>query len=130
MTLHELIEKVGEETCINELVQLHRINYSEPGYILSTKIITQEYKKVFKILSQQTKITDKILKFKLCGEVYNVTIDGILLRDWVIINGLDSKDLISSTVDIPTTLSNINVLMEIIFEITYYSFPETVENPI
>ena len=129
MIVKELTRKVTRNDCITKLVQLHRKHYYEPGYILSSKRIAESYNSVYESLRNGDYIhtTDKIT-FQLENEMYTVNVGETLLREWITKNDNSIDCIRNMQIIPPEELDHMAVLLEVIFELTYYSFPETVEN--
>lgn len=133
MIVKQLLDKIDRIKCILDLVTLHRKFYYEPGYILSCDKITDLYTNVFDRITEYRHTTESktiIFEYDTTHKTYNVTVEGKALRDWFIENNYPYETLYNMQIIKPKQLENISVLIEIIFEITYYSFPETVENTV
>jgi len=131
MIIKKLIENVDIQKCINELVILHRKHYQEPGYILSSNKITERYNHVFDMLREFKHTTKQhTINFEKALEQYNLYVGDKLLRDWFVDNKKPYNIIYYMKINAPKNLTLMAVLLEVIFELTYYSFPETVENPV
>jgi len=131
MILKNIIESTDIKQCVDELVAFHRRYYYEPGYILSSNKISALYNQVFeKVMDYRHTTTKHTLLVSADKDKFKLTVGDILFRDWFIENNQPYSKLYYMNVDFPKQLSNMSILLEIIYEITYYSFPKTVENPI
>lgn len=131
MILKNIIENTDIKQCVDELVALHRLYYYEPGYILSSNKISTLYNQVFeKVMDYRHTTTKHTLLVSANNDKFKLTVGDRLFRDWFIENEQPYSELYYMNVDFPKQLSNMSILLEIIYEITYYSFPETVENPV
>ena len=129
MILKQIIDKIDIQQCISDLVTLHRKHYYEPGYIISSEKISKKYNTVFNLITSYSHTTQqRTIDFKYNRDKYELYVDGMLLRDWFIENSQPYNILYYMKLNYPKNLTLSAVLLEIIFEITYYSFPETVEN--
>ena len=131
MILKNILTKVDIQQCISELTVLHRQHYYEPGYIMSSKIISEKYNNVFSKLLDYKHTTQKhTINFQLSNETYQLYIQDKLLRDWFVEKSQPYSIMYYMDINYPKNLTLLAVLLEVIFELTYYSFPETVENPV
>jgi hypothetical protein len=131
MILKHIISKVNKQKCLDRLTTFHRQHYYEPGYILDSKKITKLYNVVFEKLHAYEHTTNKYkLDIKLKNNVYELLVENQLLRDWFVEKSQPYSIMYYMDINHPKNLSPMAVLLEVIFELTYYSFPENVENPV
>ena len=129
MIVKKLIESVDISKCINELVILHRRYYQEPGYILASDRITKQYNCVFNMLREYKHTTKQhTINFEQTSGQYHLYVEDKLFRDWFVDNNTPYDIIYYMKINAPKNLTPMAVLLEVIFELTYYSFPETVEN--
>jgi hypothetical protein len=121
-TVNDIFKEVDLPKCVDTLLSLHRLHYHEPGYLLDGLSLRHKYHDmVNSIVDTPRDWQDKdTVKFSLDmkSSTYTVTVRGVLLRD---IN--QSIDKISNmAIEHPKTLSKESLVLEILFEISYYDF--------
>lgn len=131
MILKNILTKIDTQKCVQELIALHRQYYYEPGYILSSNTIADNYNNVFKRLLDYKHTTEKhTIIFQQSKNTYQLYVQNKLLRDWFVENSQPYSIMYYMDINHPKNLTPMAVLLEVIFELTYYSFPKTVEKPI
>lgn len=135
MTISDLIDSVDIEECVNIMLSLHRQHYNEPGYILNNTKITSNYQHIIKLISSPGKSKKlQTIKYNTITNhatglvTYELTIEDRLFRDWFKANKSPYDTISAINIDAPKQLDNINILIELLYEISYYSFPKNVDN--
>lgn len=129
ISFKRLVESCDTGKCINDLIELHRVHYYEPGYLLDKDLLRDKYRTFIKeVLSLYNSgmVIETVNKVEFLYDkqqsVYNLTIDKTLLRDWINTNNISA--VASMNIQAPDTLSKEQVLLELIYELTYYEFVE------
>ena len=124
-----LIASCDIEKCIAELVELHRCHYHEPGYILDSNGLYEKYIHFIEDIICKYNTGMLITESETVNCVYNaehkiyrLTISKELLRDWAQTSSIFK--IASLQFDYPKSLSKEQLLLEVIFELTYYKFIE------
>ena len=124
-----LIASCDIEKCVRELVELHRVHYIEPGYILASQSLYEKYIKFINeiisiyntgMLITETETVNCIYNAE--HKIYQLTIYKESLRDWVQSSSISK--IASLQFEYPKSLSKEQLLLEVIFELTYYEFIE------
>ena len=121
-TVTDIFKKVDLQECVDTLLSLHRLHYQEPGYLLDGISLRHKYNKIVDSIvntpnNWQDNDTIKI-SLEMESNTYKLTIGDMLLRD-----SDQSIDIISNMkIDYPRTLSKESVVLELLFEISYYDF--------
>ena len=126
MKINDLIKKCNIDNILDTLISLHRVHYHEPGYVFDSKI-KKLYRHIIEELSR-VDYTGHTLKMKIIYNsdqgIYDILVDGVKLRD--IAPNVLGPDNISmlSVIEVPKSeLSHEAILLEILTEITFITFP-------
>ena len=126
MTISDIIDSVDVPQCINTIVGIHRQYYSEPGYILDSIKLNKLYTEVVELIKQPGKSDNEhVLKYEMDydQQIYNLIIEDIQLRDWFKQNNNPYTTISSIQIESPKQLPKESILVELLYELTYYSFP-------
>lgn len=131
MIVSELFKRHDVESCIHDLVAIHRQHYHEPGYILDSKKLYSNYENVVSLIMEQsyTKDIHTINFIELDTKTFELRIQDKLLRDWFVNNSRPFEHLGQFDLKLPNQITTHGAIIEILYEVTFYSFPEeTVDN--
>lgn len=126
MTFRQALDKTDVSECISHLLMVHRNHYHEPGYILSSEKIKNRYNNVIELLTDYIYVTEQktiVFTYEPVSKTYKLTVDNIILRDWFRDNNYPYREIYNMRIEKPKTLCNEAVLVEVMYELTYYKFP-------
>lgn len=130
MTVSEIIDTIDVNTSVDILISLHRKNYYEPGYILNSKKLSHHYHDIINHIKLPgvCKELHEIEYIESHDEftgatIYKLIKDGIPLREWFKDNKYPYDILSSFNLIYPKHLDKCYVFSELLFEISFYSFP-------
>lgn len=129
ISVKRLIDSCDITQCIDDLVDLHRVHYKEPGYLLDGPAMKSRYTEFVENILRKynsgmviTSSEEIICQYDSEKKLYSLTIGDGYLRDWV--SKTNFEQLAMLTVDYPDSLTKEQILLELIYELTYYEFIE------
>lgn len=127
INIKRVIKNSDVSECLDTLVELHSKHYYTPGCILNRKLIRDKYTEyidniIESVLDYNNQSTVRMFLDNRNG-IYNTEINGTTLREWV--KTATSKQVSSLNIDYPHDMHSNQVLLELLYELTYYSLDKT-----